>query len=99
MEAARFADLVTTDVWTSMGFEAENEERMRDFADWQVDAEMMRAARPDAVFMHCLPAHRGEEVSAEVIDGAQSVVWEEAENRLHVQKALMEYLLLGRVNV
>jgi len=98
MDAARGADLVTTDVWTSMGFEAENEERMRDFADWQVDADMMRAARPDAVFMHCLPAHRGEEVAAEVIDGAQSVVWDEAENRLHTQKALMEFLLLGRVN-
>jgi ornithine carbamoyltransferase len=98
MDAARGADLVTTDVWTSMGFEAENEERMRDFADWQVDAEMMLAAKSDAVFMHCLPAHRGEEVAAEVIDGAQSVVWDEAENRLHVQKALMEFLLLGRVN-
>ena len=98
MDAARGADLLTTDVWTSMGFEAENDERLRDFADWQVDAEMMRAARPDAVFMHCLPAHRGEEVAAEVIDGRQSVVWEEAENRLHTQKALMEYLLLGRVN-
>jgi len=98
MDAARGADLVTTDVWTSMGFEAENEERMRDFADWQVDAEMMRAAKADAVFMHCLPAHRGEEVAAEVIDGAQSVVWDEAENRLHAQKALMEFLLLGRVN-
>jgi len=89
---------VTTDVWTSMGFEAENDERMRDFADWQVDGEMMRAAKPEAVFMHCLPAHRGEEVAAEVIDGAQSVVWDEAENRLHTQKALMEFLLLGRVN-
>ncbi len=98
MDAARGADLVTTDVWTSMGFEAENEERLRDFADWQVDADMMRAAKPEAVFMHCLPAHRGEEVAAEVIDGAQSVVWDEAENRLHVQKALMEFLLLGRVN-
>ncbi|MBI5862334.1 MAG: ornithine carbamoyltransferase [Rhodocyclales bacterium] len=97
MDAARDADLVTTDVWTSMGFEAENEERMRDFADWQVDGEMMRAARADALFMHCLPAHRGEEVAAEVIDGAQSVVWDEAENRLHTQKALMEFLLLGRV--
>jgi ornithine carbamoyltransferase len=97
MDAARDADLVTTDVWTSMGFEAENEERMRDFADWQVDDEMMRAARADALFMHCLPAHRGEEVAAEVIDGAQSVVWDEAENRLHTQKALMEFLLLGRV--
>ncbi|MFO1318180.1 MAG: ornithine carbamoyltransferase [Burkholderiales bacterium] len=99
MEAARNADLVTTDVWTSMGFEAENEERLRDFQDWQVDADMMRAARPDAVFMHCLPAHRGEEVAAEVIDGPQSVVWDEAGNRMHTQKALLEYLLLGRVEV
>jgi ornithine carbamoyltransferase len=97
MEAARGADLVTTDVWTSMGFEAENEERCRDFHDWQVDADMMQVAGQDALFMHCLPAHRGEEVAAEVIDGAQSVVWDEAENRLHVQKALMEYLLLGRI--
>ncbi len=98
MDAARGADLVTTDVWTSMGFEAENEERLRDFADWQVDAEMMRVADSDAVFMHCLPAHRGEEVAAEVIDGAQSVVWDEAENRLHTQKALVEFLLLGRID-
>jgi ornithine carbamoyltransferase len=97
MAAARDADLVTTDVWTSMGFEAENEERKRDFHDWQVDAEMMRAAKKDALFMHCLPAHRGEEVAAEVIDGPQSVVWDEAENRLHSQKALLEFLLLGRV--
>ena len=98
MDAARGADLVTTDVWTSMGFEAENEARLRDFADWMVDADMMREAAPDALFMHCLPAHRGEEVATEVIDGPQSVVWDEAENRLHAQKALMEYLLLGRVN-
>ncbi len=97
LEAARDADLVTTDVWTSMGFEAENEERMRDFEHWQVDAEMMGLAKPDALFMHCLPAHRGEEVAAEVIDGPQSAVWDEAENRLHVQKALMEYLLLGKI--
>ena len=97
MDAARGAHLVTTDVWTSMGFEAENEERLKDFADFQVDGDMMRVADPSAVFMHCLPAHRGEEVSAEVIDGPQSVVWDEAENRLHAQKALMEYLLLGRV--
>ncbi len=95
MEACRGAHLVTTDVWTSMGFEAENEERKRDFQDWQVDTEMMQIAAPDSLFMHCLPAHRGEEVAAEVIDSAQSVVWEEAENRLHTQKALMEYLLLG----
>jgi len=98
MDAVRDADLVTTDVWTSMGFEAENEERLRDFHDWQVDADMMRAAKSESLFMHCLPAHRGEEVAAEVIDGAQSVVWDEAENRLHAQKALMEFLLLGRVN-
>jgi len=97
MDAVAGADLVTTDVWTSMGFETENEARQRDFADWQVDAEMMRAAAPDALFMHCLPAHRGEEVTSEVIDGPQSVVWEEAENRLHTQKALMEFLLLGEI--
>ncbi len=98
MEACRNADVVTTDVWTSMGFEAENAERVRAFADWQVDAEMMRMAKPNAIFMHCLPAHRGEEVAAEVIDGPQSVVWDEAENRLHTQKALMEFLLLGYVD-
>jgi ornithine carbamoyltransferase len=96
MQACQGADLVTTDVWTSMGFEAENEARKKAFADWCVDAEMMAAAKPDALFMHCLPAHRGEEVSADVIDGPQSVVWDEAENRMHVQKALMEYLLLGK---
>jgi len=95
LDACHQADLVTTDVWTSMGFEAENEVRKKAFAQWCVDAEMMSAARPDALFMHCLPAHRGEEVSADVIDGNQSVVWDEAENRLHVQKALMEWLLLG----
>ena len=97
MEACRGAALVTTDVWTSMGYEAENETRRAAFADWCVDSEMMRVAQADALFMHCLPAHRGEEVEADVIDGPQSVVWEEAENRMHVQKALMEYLLLGRV--
>ena len=97
-DACRGADLVTTDVWTSMGFEAENDARRRAFADWQVDAGMMRAAKPDALFMHCLPAHRGEEVAAEVIDGPQSVVWDEAENRLHAQKALLEYLVCGRVD-
>ena len=97
MKACEGADLVTTDVWTSMGYEAENEARKVAFADWCVDADMMRAAKPDALFMHCLPAHRGEEVEADVIDGPQSVVWEEAENRMHVQKALMEFLLLGRL--
>jgi len=97
-DAVRGADLVTTDVWTSMGFEDQTEARKREFADYRVDAEMMKLARPEALFMHCLPAHRGEEVEGEVIDGPQSIVWEEAENRLHTQKALMEYLLLGRVD-
>ena len=97
MQACAGADLVTTDVWTSMGYEAENEARKKAFKDWCVDAEMMSTAKPHALFMHCLPAHRGEEVAAEVIDGPQSVVWDEAENRMHVQKALMEYLLLGRL--
>jgi ornithine carbamoyltransferase len=95
--ACRGADLVTTDVWTSMGFESENDVRMKDFAQWRVDGDMMAQAKPDALFMHCLPAHRGEEVTAEVIDGPQSVVWDEAENRLHAQKALLEYLVCGRI--
>jgi ornithine carbamoyltransferase len=97
MKAARGADLITTDVWTSMGDEAESAERKRDFEAWRVDKQMLRAAKKEALFMHCLPAHRGEEVAADVIDGPQSVVWDEAENRMHVQKALMEYLLLGRI--
>jgi ornithine carbamoyltransferase len=97
LEACAGAHLVTTDVWTSMGFEAENEERRKAFVDWCVDEDMMAVAAPDALFMHCLPAHRGEEVTTEVIDGPQSVVWDEAENRMHAQKALMEYLLLGRL--
>jgi ornithine carbamoyltransferase len=98
-EACEGVDLVTTDVWTSMGYEAENEARRTAFASWRVSNGMMARAQPNALFMHCLPAHRGEEVDADVIDGPQSVVWDEAENRLHVQKALMEYLLLGRVTV
>jgi ornithine carbamoyltransferase len=81
-----------------MGFEAENEARKKDFEDWQVDADMMRVAGKDSVFMHCLPAHRGEEVAADVLDGPQSVVWDEAENRMHAQKALLEYLVCGRVD-
>jgi ornithine carbamoyltransferase len=97
MDACRGAHLVTTDVWTSMGYEAENEARQKAFADWRVDNEMLAVAQPDVLFMHCLPAHRGEEVDADVIDGPHSVVWEEAENRMHVQKALMEFLLLGRI--
>ncbi len=95
-DAVKNADLVTTDVWTSMGFEKEIEARKKDFAGFCVNTEMMAGAKNDALFMHCLPAHRGEEVSADVIDGPQSVVWQEAENRLHTQKALMEYLLLGK---
>jgi ornithine carbamoyltransferase len=87
------ADVVVTDTWASMGQEEEKEERMRAFAGYQVDAAMMARARPDALFMHCLPAYRGYEVSAEVLDGPQSVVWDEAENRLHAQKALLELLL------
>ena len=97
MQACEGAHLVTTDVWTSMGYEAENEERAKAFVDWCVDDEMMAVAQHDALFMHCLPAHRGEEVAGEVIDGPSSVVWDEAENRLHAQKALIEFLLLGKV--
>lgn len=92
--AAEGAHLVATDVWASMGQEEEQEQRRRAFARFQVDAPLMARAAPDAVFMHCLPAHRGEEVAAEVIDGPQSVVWDEAENRLHAQKALLEFLLV-----
>ena len=88
---------MTTDVWTSMGFEAENATRLQAFTSWRVSAAMMAAGAPGALFMHCLPAHRGEEVDAEVIDGPHSVVWDEAENRMHVQKALMEYLLRGEL--
>ncbi len=97
-EACKDADLVSTDVWTSMGYEAENTSRMAAFKNWMVSDRLMALAKPNALFMHCLPAHRGEEVAASVIDGPQSVVWEEAENRLHVQKALMEYLLCGRLD-
>ncbi len=87
------AELVTTDVWASMGQEAEQETRLDAFTGFQVDAGLMTKAAPNALFMHCLPAHRGEEVAAEVLDGPQSVVWREAENRLHVQKALLEHLI------
>ena len=97
-DACKDADLVSTDVWTSMGFEDENTSRMAAFKNWMVSDNLMALAKPNALFMHCLPAHRGEEVAASVIDGPQSVVWEEAENRLHVQKALMEYLLCGRLD-
>jgi ornithine carbamoyltransferase len=96
-EAAKGAHLINTDVWTSMGFEDESAERLKAFEGFCVDEKMMASASPDALFMHCLPAHRGEEVSAGVIDGPQSVVWDEAENRLHAQKALLEYLVVGEV--
>lgn len=96
-DACQGAHLVNTDVWTSMGYEKENAARLAAFDGYIVDGAKMARAAPDALFMHCLPAHRGEEVAAEVIDGPQSVVWDEAENRLHVQKALIEYLLLGQI--
>jgi ornithine carbamoyltransferase len=92
-EAARGADLVVTDVWASMGQETEQAARADAFHRYQVNEGLMAQAKPDALFMHCLPAHRGEEVTAAVIDGPQSVVWDEAENRLHAQKALLEFLL------
>ena len=93
--AADGADVVTTDVWASMGQEEEQAQRAVAFADFQVNGTLMGRARSDAIFLHCLPAHRGEEVTAEVIDGAQSRVWDEAENRLHVQKAIMAALMGG----
>jgi len=94
-QAVAGVDLVVTDVWASMGQEEEQKERMDAFADYQVNSQIMQLADKDALFMHCLPAHRGEEVTAEVIDGRQSVTWQEAENRLHAQKALLEFLLNG----
>ncbi|WP_373020850.1 ornithine carbamoyltransferase [Thiomicrorhabdus sp.] len=93
MDAAQGADLIVTDVWASMGQEEEQKLREKAFADYQVNAALMQQADQDALFMHCLPAHRGEEVSAEVIDAKDSVVWDEAENRLHAQKALLEFLM------
>jgi ornithine carbamoyltransferase len=95
-EAVSGADIVETDVWASMGQEAEAEKRHKDFAGWIVDKRVMSLARPEAIFMHCLPAHRGEEVAAEVIDSPQSVIYDEAENRLHVQKAIMHVLMKDR---
>ncbi|GAB3481180.1 ornithine carbamoyltransferase [Marinomonas epiphytica] len=92
--AVENADLIVTDVFASMGQEEEQEQRVKDFAGFQVNSELMSKANSDALFMHCLPAHRGEEVSAEVMDAADSVVWDEAENRLHAQKALLEFLLV-----
>ncbi len=93
MEAVKDADVVYTDVWASMGQEAEQAKREKAFVGFTVDAAMMAAAKPGAIFMHCLPAHRGEEVSADVIDGPQSVIYDEAENRMHMQKAILHMLL------
>lgn len=93
VEAVQGADVVVTDTWVSMGQEAEKAERLATFTSYQVNAELMAHARPDAIFLHCLPAYRGYEVSAEVLDGPQSVIWDEAENRLHAQKALLTWLL------
>jgi len=96
-EAAEGAHVINTDVWASMGQEEEQAVRAKAFAGYMVDEALMKRAAKGAIFLHCLPAHRGEEVAAEVIDGTQSAVWDEAENRLHAQKALLEYLLIGRV--
>jgi len=93
IDACDGADIVATDVWTSMGKESEKKQRLNAFKGYQVDQKMMSVAKSDALFMHCLPAHRGEEVSTEVIDGKQSAVWVEAENRLHAQKALLLHLI------
>ena len=97
VEGVRGADVIYTDVWASMGQEAEAAARKQIFLPYQVNEAMAAHAKPDYTFMHCLPAHRGEEVAADVIDGPQSVVWDEAENRLHAQKALLEFLVCGRV--
>ena len=91
-EAVRGADVVYTDTWTSMGREDETEWRRIAFSGYTVDERMLAAANPDAVFMHCLPAHRGEEVTDAVIDGPQSAVWDEAENRIHAQKSVLRWV-------
>ena len=96
-EAVSGADLVVTDVWASMGQEQERQSRIKEFINYQVTPELMSLAAPEALFMHCLPAHRGEEVSANLIDASNSLVWEEAENRMHSQKALIEFLLASSV--
>jgi len=95
-DAAKNSDLVVTDVWASMGQEEEQKQREKAFDSFQVNSDLMQQASKDALFMHCLPAHREEEVTTEVLEGPQSVVWDEAENRLHAQKALIEFLLLGK---
>ena len=97
LEAAKDADLIVTDVWASMGKEDEEDERKKIFKSLQVNKNVMNVANKNAIFMHCLPAHRGEEVTSEVLDSKSSVVWQEAENRLHAQKALLEYLLVKNI--
>ena len=97
LEAAKDADLIVTDVWASMGQEDEEDERKKIFKSLQVNKNVMNVANKNAIFMHCLPAHRGEEVTSEVLDSKSSVVWQEAENRLHAQKALLEYLLVANI--
>ena len=93
LEASRGAHLLATDVWASMGQETEQEKRARAFANYQLDRRLLDVAAPDAIYLHCLPAHRGEEISAELMDAPDTVIWDEAENRLHAQKALIEFLL------
>jgi len=92
-EAVVGSSLVATDVWASMGQEEEQQKRQTDFSGFMVTSELMTKAKPDSLFMHCLPAHRGEEVSAQIMDDPDTVVWDEAENRLHAQKALLEFLM------
>ena len=95
-EAARGADVINTDVWTSMGQDAEREKRLRDFQGFQVNDSLVQLGKPDVLVMHCLPAHRGEEISAEVLEGSNSVVFDQAENKMHLHQALLEKLLLGK---
>lgn len=96
-DAVKGSSLVVTDVWASMGQEAEQKQREKDFANYQVSRELLDKAEPDVLFMHCLPAHRGEEISVDLLDDPRSVAWHEAENRLHAQKALMEFLLKDKI--
>jgi len=97
VEAVKGADVIYTDVWVSMGQDAEKEKKLRDFKGFQINGDLMKHADKDYVFMHCLPAHRGEEVSGEIIDGPHSIIFDEAENRMHVQKAiLVAHMLRGK---